>query len=115
MKITLNKLKELSFELYGMGFTNIQTGEFKVLTEGVLKQSLDLKSKHFLSKFAKSLGDLFPDEEAQQSPEFPELMKAEVDISDHIKQLPKDLFEKLGSIQTKEEYPILMDIAASLV
>jgi hypothetical protein len=115
MKITLNKLKELSFELYGMGVTNTQTNEFKVLTEGVLKQSLDLKSKHFLSKFAKSLGDLFPDEEAQQSPEFPELMKAEVDISDHVKQLPKDLFEKLGSIQTKEEYPILMDIAASLV
>jgi hypothetical protein len=38
MKITLNKLKELSFELYGMGVTNTQTNEFKVLTEGVLKQ-----------------------------------------------------------------------------
>lgn len=101
MKITIEKLKSLSYELYGMGLSNPETKEFKVITEGLLKQSLDLKSKHFLNKFAKVVTENLPEEENE------ELLQTEIEIIDN---LPSDLFEKVGAIQTKEDYPVLMDI-----
>ena len=106
MTLKFSQLKELSFELFGMMVSNTQTNEVTVLTQGILKQELDLKSKYFLNKFAKQVAELLPSPEEQTE----ELMNTDYNIEDLIKNFPPDLAEKVGEVKTKETYPILFDI-----
>lgn len=106
MTLKFSQLKELSFELYGMMVSNTQTNEVTVLTQGILKQELDLKSKFFLTKFGKQLGEILPSAEE----ETPEIMESDYNIEDLIKNFPPDLAEKVGEVKTKETYPVLFEV-----
>lgn len=106
MTLKFSQLKELSFELFGMMVSNTQTNETTILTHGVLKQELDLKSKYFLNKFAKQVSEILPTAEEETE----ELMDTDYNIEDLIKNFPPDLAEKVGEIKTKETYPTLLNI-----
>ena len=60
MQLKLTEIKELTFELFGMMIQKQDTNETTVITNGLLKQELDVKSKYFLNRFAKSVSDLLP-------------------------------------------------------
>lgn len=107
MQLKLRELKELTFELMGMMVTKQDTNETIVLTDGLLKQELDIKSKYFLNRFAKSVSDLLPSENDETNEE---IWNTEQDISSLILNLPKDLKDKVGEVKTKETYPILMKV-----
>lgn len=106
MTLKFSELKELSFELFGMMMVSSQTNENTIITHGVLKQELDLKSKYFLNKFAKQVSEILPTAEEETK----ELMDTDYNIEDLIKNFPPDLAEKVGEIKTKETYPTLLNI-----
>jgi len=106
MTLKFNELKQLSFELFGAMNVDTKTNEATIITEGVLRQQLDLKSKYFLNKFAKQLTEILPTPEEETE----ELMNTDYNIEDLIKNFPPDLAEKVGEIKTKETYPILFYI-----
>lgn len=107
MQLKLREIKELTFELFGMMVQKQDTNETIVLTDGLLKQELDIKSKYFLNRFAKSVSDLLPSENDETNEE---IWNTEQDISSLIVNLPKDLKDKVGEVKTKETYPILMKV-----
>lgn len=107
MQLKLREIKELTFELFGMMVTKQDTNETIVLTDGLLKQELDIKSKYFLNRFAKSVSELLPGENDETNEE---IWNTEQDISSLILNLPKDLRDKVGEVKTKETYPILMKV-----
>jgi hypothetical protein len=107
MQLKLTEIKELTFELFGMMVTKQDTNETIVLTDGLLKQELDIKSKYFLNRFAKSVSELLPNENDETNDE---VWNTEQDISSLILNLPKDLKDKVGEVKTKETYPILMKV-----
>lgn len=107
MQLKLREIKELTFELFGMMIQKQDTNETIVLTNGLLKQELDIKSKYFLNRFAKSVSDLLPSENDETNEE---IWNTEQDISSLIVNLPKDLKDKVGEVKTKETYPILMKV-----
>lgn len=107
MQLKLREIKELTFELFGMMVTKQDTNETIVLTDGLLKQELDIKSKYFLSRFAKSVSELLPNENDETNDE---VWNTEQNISSLILNLPKDLKDKVGEVKTKETYPILMKV-----
>lgn len=108
MQLKLREIKELTFELFGMMVTKQDTNETIVLTDGLLKQELDIKSKYFLNRFAKSVSDLLPSENDETNEE---IWNTEQDISSLIvNHIPKDLKDKVGEVKTKETYPILMKV-----
>jgi hypothetical protein len=107
MQMKLTEIKELTFELFGMMVTKQDTNETIVLTNGLLKQELDIKSKYFLNRFAKSVSELLPGENDETNEE---IWNTEQDISSLILNLPKDLKDKVGEVKTKETYPILMKV-----
>lgn len=107
MQLKLREIKELTFELFGMMIQKQDPNETIVLTNGLLKQELDIKSKYFLNRFAKSVSDLLPSENDETNEE---IWNTEQDISSLIVNLPKDLKDKVGEVKTKETYPILMKV-----
>lgn len=107
MQLKLTEIKELTFELFGMMIQKQDTNETIVLTNGLLKQELDIKSKYFLNRFAKSVSELLPAENDETNEE---IWNTEQDISSLIVNLPKDLKDKVGEVKTKETYPILMKV-----
>lgn len=107
MQLKLREIKELTFELFGMMVQKQDPNETIVLTNGLLKQELDIKSKYFLNRFAKSVSDLLPSENDETNEE---IWNTEQDISSLIVNLPKDLKDKVGEVKTKETYPILMKV-----
>lgn len=108
MQLKLTEIKELTFELFGMMIQKQDTNETTIITNGLLKQELDVKSKYFLNRFAKSVSDLLPSENDETNDE---VWNTEQDISSMIlNNLPKDLKDKVGEVKTKETYPILMKV-----
>lgn len=107
MQLKLRELKELTFELMGMMVTKQDTNETIVLTDGLLKHELDIKSKYFLNRFAKAVSELLPADGEETNEE---LWNAEHNISALIVNFPKDLKDKVGEVKTKETYPILMKV-----
>lgn len=106
MKLKIQELKQLAFELYGAMVTNTETKEQIVLTQGLLKQKLDLKTKFLLNKFGKQLSEALPEAEEESQ----EVLETEYDISNLIINLTPELGESIGKIETNEDYPILMNI-----
>lgn len=106
MKLKLTEIRELTFELFGMMIKN-KDNENVVLLNGLLKQEIDIKSKYFINRFAKSISELLPGENEETNEE---IWNTEQDISSLIVNLPKDLKDKIGDVKTKETYPVFMNI-----